>query len=123
MQDRRTDTRLLCADLIELIWCDPGGQEQRKVANLEDISPQGMSLQLESPVHVGTQVRVIYGEKELTGLIRYAIYRNHAYFVGVELDQNSRWSIRQFVPQHLLDPRGLVQRLSKPQAQAQRWVN
>ncbi len=110
MQERRTDTRLLCADLIELIWDDATGQERRRIANLEDISRSGMSLQLEVPIHVGTSIRVRSGEQEFVGIVRYALYRDHAYFLGIELNQNSQWSARMFVPQHLLDPREAVRR-------------
>lgn len=124
MQNRRNEARLLCADLIELIWSEPSGQEQRRVANLEDICPGGMSLQLEVPVHVGKRVRVLYREVELVGVVRYAIFRNKAYFIGLELDENSRWSVRHFVPQHLLDPRKLLQRLlPEPETATPRWVN
>jgi|SRR5579883_208792 hypothetical protein len=124
MHDRRRDTRLLCADLIEVIWHDFNHQEKRKIANLEDISEKGMSLQLECSIHVGTPVRVLYGQVELTGLIRYAVYRNQAFFVGVQLDEQSRWSVRHFIPEHLFDPRKLLQRLRAPQAEpATRWVN
>jgi hypothetical protein len=124
MQDRRSDTRLLCADLIEVIWFDSNHQERRKIANLEDISEKGMSLQLECPIHVGTVIRVLYGQVKLTGLIRHAAYRNKAYFVGVELDEKSRWSVRHFIPEHLFDPRKLLRRVCMPQSEmASRWVN
>lgn len=124
MHNRRSDIRLLCADLIELVWCDPSGVEHRRIANLEDISHKGMSLQLEVPVHVGTKVRVLYGKIELAGIVRYAVYRNKAYFIGVELDEDSRWSVRQFIPRHLLDPRRLIQKfLPKAEPAASRWVN
>jgi hypothetical protein len=124
MQDRRRHTRLLCADLIEVIWRDHTGEEKRRIANLEDISEKGMSLQLECAIHAGTPVRVLYGEVELRGLIRYAVYKNQAYFVGVELEEASRWSVRHFIPEHLFDPRKLLQRLRAPKAEpATRWVN
>jgi hypothetical protein len=125
VQERRADIRLLCADLVELIWNDESGVEKRRVANLEDISSCGMSLQLEAPVHVGTRLRVRCGAVEMAGMVRYAIYRDEAYFMGVEFDENSRWSIRHFLPEHLLDPRKLVQgTLHLPaHPNASRWIN
>jgi len=111
MQERRTDTRLLCADLIELIWCDDSGRERRRVGNLEDISVCGLCIQTEVPIHVGTGVRVGCADRSLTGIVRYAVYRDQAYFIGVEFTDDSRWSIRDFVPQHLLDPREIVDRV------------
>lgn len=111
MQERRTDTRLLCADLIELIWCDESGRERRRVGNLEDISVCGMCIQMEVPIQVGTGVRVAYFDRNLTGKVRYAAYRDRAYFIGIEFEEGSRWSMRDFVPEHLLDPRELVKQV------------
>ena len=111
LQDRRIDTRLLCADLVELVWSEADGQEHRRVGNLEDISLCGLCLQLEAPVPVGTRMRVLYGDGELTGIVRYTVLRDHAYFLGVQLDADARWSSQHFVPQHLLDPRELMHRV------------
>jgi hypothetical protein len=36
------------------------------------------------------------------------VYREIGYFVGIEFEAGSRWSKNQFRPQHLLDPRHLV---------------
>ena len=110
MQERRKNTRLLCADLVELIWSDFAGEEKRRVGNLEDISSCGMSIQVETAIHVGTRMRILCGERELTGIVRYALYRDESYFIGVQLDENSRWSVRHFVPQHILDPRQIIDR-------------
>jgi hypothetical protein len=125
LQERRADVRLLCADLVQLIWCDYSGQEKRRIANLEDISSCGVSLQLEVPVHVGTHLRIVCDGAELAGTVRYALYRNDAYFIGVELHEDSRWSIQYFVPEHLLDPRTLAQPpfVIQPSAAALRWIN
>ena len=111
MQERRENERLLCAELVQLVWEDPGGCERRKIANLEDISLCGLCLQLETVLGVGTRLRVLYGDGELVGIVRYATHRDGAYFLGVQLDDSSRWSTRHFRPQHLLDPSELVARV------------
>jgi len=125
MQERRNDARLLCADLIELIWKDYSGQERRRIANLEDISSCGMSLQLEMFVRVGTRIRVLCaGQKELFGVVRYSQYRNRAYFLGVEFDEDCRWSAKEFLPQHLMDPRQVLQRPPGAKLSAgNSWIN
>ncbi len=110
-QERRTDTRLLCADLIELIWCDDLGRERRRIGNLEDISLRGMCIQMELPIQVGTSIRLTCLDQKLTGIVRYAVYRDRAYFIGIEFEEDSRWSLRDFTPQHLLDPRELLDRV------------
>ena len=109
MQERRLSKRLLCADLVEVIWIDPAGRERRRIANLEDISQGGMCLQMEAALQIGTHVRLPYGTGELVGLVRYSQARDGAYFVGVQLDESSPWSTNQFRPQHILDPFELTQ--------------
>ena len=110
MNDRRTDHRLLCADLVELIWEDGSGQRRHRVANLEDISLSGICLQVEKPMEVGTFVTVSYGDGQLLGTVRYCRFRDIGYFLGVELEPGCQWSNQHYKPQHLLDPQELVDR-------------
>ena len=108
MLDRRVETRMLCADLVDLRYKDQNGRTRRVVANLEDISLSGACLQLDKPIPLGTEVRITYPKGELTGRIRYCVFREIGYFLGVEFDDTNRWSLEQFRPQHMLDPRRLV---------------
>jgi hypothetical protein len=108
MQERRTDTRLLCAELVELIWRDEANREHRRMANLEDISLTGLCLCVEAAVREGTAVRVHYGDGELVGVIRYCILRDIGFILGMEFSDGCRWSTKHFRPQHMIDPRQLV---------------
>jgi len=108
MQERRIDNRLLCAELIELIWREDSGRQKRSVVNLEDISLTGVCLQLEAPVPSGTPVTMRYGNGELLGTVRYCVFREVGYFLGIELSEGCRWSTEHFRPEHLLDPQELV---------------
>ncbi|MBZ5575452.1 MAG: PilZ domain-containing protein [Acidobacteriia bacterium] len=118
MQERRSQTRMLCADLVEVFWRDPDGKRCRASALLEDISVTGACLQMETPLPVGVQVRWCVSsqpsakprsaKKEFTGVVRYCEYREIGYFTGVEFDSASRWSKKAFHPQHLLDLKHLM---------------
>jgi len=111
MQDRRTKPRMLCADLVEMIYQDPAGTEQKTIANLEDISTNGVCLQTEEELPLGTRVEIKHSRGQFTGEVRYCKYIEPVgYFLGVEFAEDSLWSQRQFKPQHMLDPRRLVQR-------------
>lgn len=110
MMERRVEPRMLCADLIEIQWKDPNGRTRRSVANLEDISISGACLQVERPVPLGSVMHMTYPNGELTGHVKYCVFREIGYFLGVEFDAGQRWSQRSFRPQHLLDPRRLVTR-------------
>src|SRR6202521_2507017 len=110
MLDRRVETRLLCADLVDVQWKDPSGRLRRGVANLEDISLSGACLQVDRPVPLGTDFRITYPNGRLNGKVKYCVFREIGYFLGVELEPGSQRSHRSSRPQHLLDPRRLVPR-------------
>jgi len=108
--ERRDDDRLLCAELVHLIWHDESGRERKRVANLEDISLTGICLQVEQPLSAGIAVAIQYGDGELLGTIKYCRLQDSGYFLGVELAEGSRWSSQHYKPEHLLDPKELVDR-------------
>ena len=112
MLDRRNEPRMLCADLVDLQWKDKAGRTRKILANLEDISLCGACLQVELPVPPQTMVRIAHPKGELTGKVRYCVYREIGYFVGVEFDPSFKWSKQAFQPDHLLDPQTLVTRCS-----------
>jgi hypothetical protein len=99
---------MLCADLVDLEWKDQTGRTRRCVANLEDISLSGACLQNDKPVPLNTPVKITYPGGDLTGKIRYCVFREIGYFLGVEFDPGCRWSQKHFRPQHMLDPRKLM---------------
>ena len=108
MQEKRAEPRLLCADLVELEWKDKPGRKRRAVANLEDISSSGACLQLDNAVPLHTNVTIHYADGDLMGTVRYCVYREIGYFLGVQFEDGNRWTQRAFRPMHLFDPQGLV---------------
>jgi hypothetical protein len=101
---------MLCADLVDIQWQDKAGKTRRAIANLEDISISGACVQLDAPIPLQTPLRISYPTGELHGRVCYCVYREIGYFLGVEFEPGFRWSLRQFRPQHLLDPRRLIAR-------------
>ena len=99
---------MLCADLVDVQWKDQSGRTRRSVANLEDISLSGACIQLDKPITLKAEVKINYPKGELKGTVRYCVYREIGYFIGIEFEVGSRWSQSDFSPQHLLDPRRLV---------------
>ena len=110
MMERRIETRMLCADLVDFHWKDPNGRKRRGVANLEDISVSGACLQVDRPIPLGTIIHMSYPNGELSGILKYCAFREIGYFLGVEFDSDSRWSQTEFRPRHMLDPRVLITR-------------
>ena len=107
-KDRRIKTRLLCAELVQVIWRDHSVTLKRRIANLDDISPKGACIQLEVFVPNNTSMTLQYGNGQLTGTVRYCSFREGHYVVGIEFDNGSEWSRKHFHPKHLFDPRRIV---------------
>lgn len=110
MGQARAEIRMLCADMVEVCWKEHSGRKCRSTALLEDISRSGMCLQFETSVPIGATVDIHTPGEKLFGTVRYCVYREIGYFVGVELEKSSRWSRQQFEPQHLLNLEDLVLR-------------
>jgi hypothetical protein len=109
MLERRIEPRLLCADLISVHWKDKSGRLRRATANLEDISLSGMCLQLDTPVPRETLLRIgVDPRNRFQARVRYCVFRETGYYLGVQFEPGFRWSQRRFRPKHLLDPRDLL---------------
>lgn len=110
MKERRSEPRLLCADLVEIEWKDSNARKRRVVANLEDISLSGACLQVDASIPMQASVRIRYSGGDLVGIVRYCVYREIGYYLGVEFTEGCKWNERAFKPQHLFDPRRLTPR-------------
>jgi hypothetical protein len=111
MTDRRIEQRLLCADLVRVQWRDRLGLSQAEVMNLEDISLSGACLQCESHILKGTPVSMNYGNGNLEGKVKYCIYREGGYFLGIEFSEGCKWPTDEFRPKHLLNPETLLEKI------------
>lgn len=109
MQERRSDNRMLCAELVEVLW-EQEGRHCRRIANLEDISLSGICLHVEKPIPAGSRIVMRYGDGQLFGTIRYCVFRDIGYFLGIQLEENCRWSSMHFRPEHLVDPSELLEK-------------
>ena len=109
---------MLCADLVEAQWRSSNGRKHRAVANLEDISLSGACLQLDEPIPVYSVVRISHPTGCFEGTVRYCVYREIGYFVGLQFEPGYKWSLRDFEPRHLLDPRSLADGAEEPSQSA-----
>jgi len=108
MAERRSEARLLCADLVQVEWTEVSGRKRRTVANLEDISRSGAGLQVDMEIPLNAQVRIYLPQKNLTGVVRYCVYREIGFFLGVQFVEGQKWSERDYAPLHMFDPRKLA---------------
>ncbi len=99
---------MMCADMVKVSWKDGQGKPRRTVGLLEDISRSGACLQLDVPLPRGAEVCWDSSRRKFTASVRYCVYREIGYFIGLEMRAGSLWSKRAYQPRHLLDPRQLV---------------
>src|SRR5579864_4906436 len=108
MVDRRSEPRMMCADVVDVQWKDSSGKAHTCTGLLEDISTHGACLQLDSPLPLGTTVEIEYRGGHLEGSVCYCFFREIGYWLGVRFAPEVKWSKRQFRPKHLLDPKKLL---------------
>ncbi len=101
---------MLCSELVDVQWEDRQGRKRESLANLEDISLSGVCLQMDEPVPNDTLLHIFHAKGEFQGNVRYCLFRDVGYFLGVQLSPGCRWSPQDYQPQHLLDLRRLVMR-------------
>src|SRR5262249_16786536 len=102
-EEKRTEGRMLCADMMDVRWTDRSGKQRKAAALLEDISAAGACIQLETPVPVGAEIRWHASGQFFSASVRYCAHRETGYFVGVEFGKSTRWSKETYCPKHLLD--------------------
>ncbi|MCU1260732.1 MAG: hypothetical protein JWO80_3617 [Bryobacterales bacterium] len=96
--------------MLEVEWVEPSGWLRIATALLEDISTEGACLQMESAIPISTSVELRYGGVAIPALVKYCVYREIGYYVGVEFREGFRWSEQRFHPQHLLDLKKLARK-------------
>jgi len=110
MQERRTEPRLMCADMVTVRWKDDSGADRQTSALLEDISNSGVCLNLDAPLPLGTPVAIEYRKGRFEGSVCYCTFREIGYYVGVHFRPATKWSLRDYRPRHLLDISKLLTR-------------
>jgi hypothetical protein len=99
--------RLLCAGLVEVRWTDTFEGECRTIANLEDLSPGGVSLLLDRPLRQGARVEFSYSGQTVTGDVRHCTRNDIGWIAGVSFAPDSQWDPVAYPPEHLLDPKAV----------------
>ena len=103
MKERRSERRLMCAELVKVITTNQSGAEEEAFANLEDISASGACVQLEAAIERGADLEIVCSKCRLKGKVRYCRFAEIGYDVGVQFHNPGAWDRRIFEPEHLLD--------------------
>jgi hypothetical protein len=103
MNDRRSEPRYMCADLVKIVVHNAIGPPLEVIANLEDISPSGACLQLDEAIRQGADIELVCSKCRMKGKVRHCQFTEIGYDVGVEFADRETWSSGHFEPRHLLD--------------------
>jgi len=109
----------MCADMVEVQWREDSGKACTCAGLLEDISPSGACLQLDSPLALDKKLVIEYRKVRLEGSVCYCFFRDIGYWVGVQFTARNKWSSKDFRPRHLFDPRQLLAKTAPPQKTVQ----
>ena len=101
---------MLCADLVDIRWKDKTGRGRKVTAILEDISISGACVQIDGPIPENTIVKICLPKGQLQGTVRYCVYREIGYFIGLQFAAETKWSRKEFQPEHMLDMPRLLAR-------------
>jgi len=119
MNERRAEQRFMCSDLVTV---ELENQAQTMVANLEDISPSGVCLEMEQAVPAGAKMVLDCSGCRFRGEVRYCVFNQTGYQVGLQLTE-CKWSKEKYEPGHLLDtPLVDLAALMKDDAKSRRLV-
>ncbi len=105
--EKRRDDRLLCAGLIEVHWTGADGKALAAFANLDDVSPGGVSLLLECPLPQGALVEFSHTGQKVSGAVRYCNPTEFGWIAGMQFGPQSRWDPEVSPPEYLLDPQSI----------------
>jgi hypothetical protein len=101
-EDRRSNRRLLCSDLITLHWKTERGASRQEIAVLEDYSAHGAGLYISVKIESGMDITVRTAWESFGARVRRCIWRDDGYLLGIEF--NEPRPDEAFEPDHLVDP-------------------
>ncbi len=92
----------MCSDFVQISFL---GQAERLVSHvglLEDVSPDGMCLNLDLPVPTGQTVQVHTKGFEGKARVSYCHLGEYGYQAGLEFVDGCSWDRETWQPKHLL---------------------
>lgn len=102
-KDRRTTSRKICSDLIEISFRDRNGDWATEVAVVEDLSTQGVRLSLDARLVKGQSVWIEADGFHGAAEVRYCELAEFAYNAGLAFQSGVEWDPAKWQPKHSLE--------------------
>jgi|ERR1035441_2694929 hypothetical protein len=106
--EQRRHDRLLCAGLVDVRWSDADGYPCETVANLDNLSPDGACLLLDSPIPAETRVGIGHLICQVEAEIRFCSGPELGWVVGAQFLTGKTAGIRACHPSHVVDPKAVT---------------
>jgi hypothetical protein len=91
-----------CSEIVSIARRGKDGRLQSIMGNLEEIGERTLVVLTECVVPLGTWMRIRCRNYELKGIAESREFEGGlGFFVKVRLAPESRWTMRQFAPEHL----------------------
>ncbi len=99
--ERRKHNRLLCSELVAVLWNNRRGAHEAEIAVLEDFSGFGANLFMSASFGEGDSVRIFAGQLEIAATVRSCSRVSTGFFVGLQFDEPVPEGL--LTPEHVLD--------------------
>jgi len=104
--------RYLCSELVKVEWQDKTGAFDA-TGILEEIWAEGACVQTLAPMRPGARVWIVARRALFLGTLTRCDFLHNGYFSRVAFDAESRWSMRSFKPEHMVNTRTVLARWLK----------
>jgi hypothetical protein len=101
MNEQRSQARVLDVELVMISW-EESSLTCKQLGNVEDLSPDGISVVVDYALPVGSSVTISYGEGGLNGIVRDYVPCADGYLTSIEFTEDSKNSALHFQPELLV---------------------
>ena len=101
--ERRVSPRHMCSDFVQIDWMSHNNRRSSHIGVLEDVSPEGLCVNLDVPAPVGRTVHLHTRGFEGEAEVRYCDWGELGYQVGLEFLDGCTWDPQKWQPKHLLE--------------------
>lgn len=94
----------MCSDFVQIAWADDRGRRVSNIGLLEDVSPEGLCINLNLPIPVGRQVHLHTKGFEGEAEVCHCELAEYGYLLGLEFADGCCWEPERWRPKHLYNP-------------------
>jgi hypothetical protein len=94
----------MCSDFVRIAWSDPAGRRFANIGLLEDVSTDGLCMNLDRALPVGSRIHLHTKGFEGEAEVRYCDRGDYGFLIGLEFADGCTWEPEKWRPKHLYTP-------------------